>query len=182
MTADLVACAKCRTIHHRSCWDYVGRCSTYACGCTRSATVGPEGAPEEVVEIRGGPGGTIPNSILRHWMREVAAERGWGELRSLERKHRHLEVDFMVGRLRCAFSGRKQGSRLEFRIRVGLPAAEDRAGLEAVLAMHRNSSLRRSIEDGRLELRPATSIAGPARLKSFVADALEVVGDLARRP
>jgi xanthosine utilization system XapX-like protein len=182
MTADLVACAKCGTLHHRSCWDYVGRCSTYACGCTRSATVGSEGAPEEVVEIRGGPGGTIPNSFLRQWMKEVAAERGWGEIRSLEKKHRHLELDFTVGRLRCALVGRKQGNHLEFRMRVALPSAEDRVGAEAVLALHRNPSLRRSMEDGRLELRPATTIGGPRRLRSFVADALEVVGDLARRP
>ena len=32
MKASLVRCATCRTPHHRECWDYVGSCSTYACG------------------------------------------------------------------------------------------------------------------------------------------------------
>lgn len=27
-----VECERCQTPHHRDCWDYVGRCSTFACG------------------------------------------------------------------------------------------------------------------------------------------------------
>lgn len=26
-----VSCRRCATLHHRSCWEYVGRCSVYAC-------------------------------------------------------------------------------------------------------------------------------------------------------
>jgi ribosomal protein L40E len=29
--SDLVRCRKCRSPHHRDCWDYNGRCSTYGC-------------------------------------------------------------------------------------------------------------------------------------------------------
>lgn len=29
---DVVYCRQCQTPHHRDCWKYVGRCSTYACG------------------------------------------------------------------------------------------------------------------------------------------------------
>lgn len=29
---DAVRCASCATPHHRDCWVYLGRCSTYACG------------------------------------------------------------------------------------------------------------------------------------------------------
>jgi hypothetical protein len=32
----LVRCAKCSTPHHKDCWDFNGRCSTFACGETRS--------------------------------------------------------------------------------------------------------------------------------------------------
>jgi hypothetical protein len=32
LTGDLVYCASCETPHHRDCWHYFGRCSTYACG------------------------------------------------------------------------------------------------------------------------------------------------------
>ncbi len=32
MRSNLVACSRCRTPHHEECWEYVGRCSTYACG------------------------------------------------------------------------------------------------------------------------------------------------------
>jgi hypothetical protein len=29
----VVLCASCRTPHHRDCWEYVGACSIYGCGC-----------------------------------------------------------------------------------------------------------------------------------------------------
>lgn len=32
----VVECWKCRTPHHRECWEYAGRCSTFACGEVRS--------------------------------------------------------------------------------------------------------------------------------------------------
>lgn len=31
----LVRCAKCATPHHRDCWEFNGRCSTFACGESR---------------------------------------------------------------------------------------------------------------------------------------------------
>jgi hypothetical protein len=32
MASGVVRCSSCRTPHHRECWDYIGTCSTYACG------------------------------------------------------------------------------------------------------------------------------------------------------
>jgi hypothetical protein len=32
----VVRCARCSTPHHQDCWDFNGRCSTFACGETRS--------------------------------------------------------------------------------------------------------------------------------------------------
>ena len=29
---DRIECRRCDTAHHKDCWDYNGRCSTYACG------------------------------------------------------------------------------------------------------------------------------------------------------
>lgn len=29
---DVVTCSRCKTPHHRDCWDYGGGCSTYGCG------------------------------------------------------------------------------------------------------------------------------------------------------
>lgn len=29
---DLVFCSRCKTPHHRECWNYNGKCATYACG------------------------------------------------------------------------------------------------------------------------------------------------------
>jgi hypothetical protein len=29
---DLVFCCRCKTPHHRECWQYNGKCATYACG------------------------------------------------------------------------------------------------------------------------------------------------------
>jgi hypothetical protein len=37
LEGTLVSCSRCATPHHRDCWDYVGRCSTYGCGGTRGA-------------------------------------------------------------------------------------------------------------------------------------------------
>ena len=36
MNAGTVRCDLCRTPHHRECWQYMGRCTTYACKGTRS--------------------------------------------------------------------------------------------------------------------------------------------------
>ena len=30
---SVVICTSCRTPHHRDCWEYVGACSIYGCGC-----------------------------------------------------------------------------------------------------------------------------------------------------
>lgn len=32
LAEETVRCAKCRTPHHRDCWEYLGACATYACG------------------------------------------------------------------------------------------------------------------------------------------------------
>jgi hypothetical protein len=37
MKTGTVRCETCRTPHHRECWKYLGRCSTYACKGTRAA-------------------------------------------------------------------------------------------------------------------------------------------------
>lgn len=31
LAAEVVRCRSCRTPHHRDCWEYVGRCSVFAC-------------------------------------------------------------------------------------------------------------------------------------------------------
>lgn len=38
LSEETVRCAKCRTPHHKDCWEYLGGCATYACG-------GREGRP-----------------------------------------------------------------------------------------------------------------------------------------
>ena len=40
-------CPRCETPHHADCWEYTGKCSTYACGETAGA------APVAVVEVDG---------------------------------------------------------------------------------------------------------------------------------
>lgn len=35
---DKIECRRCDTPHHKDCWDYAGKCSTYACGETRYRT------------------------------------------------------------------------------------------------------------------------------------------------
>jgi hypothetical protein len=34
LTRDIVYCSSCKTPHHKECWNYIGRCSTYACNET----------------------------------------------------------------------------------------------------------------------------------------------------
>ena len=36
----VVVCSSCRTPHHRDCWEYVGACSIYGCGCKLAEPVG----------------------------------------------------------------------------------------------------------------------------------------------
>jgi hypothetical protein len=35
LTEDVVLCVRCRTPHHRECWEWTGECSTFACHETR---------------------------------------------------------------------------------------------------------------------------------------------------
>jgi hypothetical protein len=35
ITSDVVYCRRCKTPHHRDCWEYYGACSTYGCGGKR---------------------------------------------------------------------------------------------------------------------------------------------------
>lgn len=42
MSQDLVRCRRCRTPHHRECWSYVGRCTTF--GCLETQAEGPRAA------------------------------------------------------------------------------------------------------------------------------------------
>ncbi len=32
---SLVECKKCQTIYHDDCWEYLGKCSIFGCGCTK---------------------------------------------------------------------------------------------------------------------------------------------------
>jgi hypothetical protein len=47
----LVFCRRCKTPHHRECWQYVGRCSVFACGETEFQT--PQVAPRLPAEDDG---------------------------------------------------------------------------------------------------------------------------------
>ncbi len=44
ITSDAVLCRSCRTPHHRDCWAYCGKCSTYGCGETRFVDLSAEEA------------------------------------------------------------------------------------------------------------------------------------------
>lgn len=39
LSGSLVACASCKTLHHRDCWSYFGSCATYGCGSKKARTV-----------------------------------------------------------------------------------------------------------------------------------------------
>jgi hypothetical protein len=180
MTGDVVACQRCRTPHHRTCWEYNRRCSTYGCGGTRSAPVGPpRPSQEEILDIRGGGLGQLKRRFLRDWMVEVAEEQGLGNVRSREKKHRHCEASFQVDRLSCDFVGRKQGDRFEFVILAILPTFEARSAAESVSIP---ASLRRQVvSGGRLELRPASPIDRLALLRTFVTESVAILWEIARR-
>lgn len=38
IVVDMVFCSRCKTPHHRECWEYVGACSVYGCQETRYVT------------------------------------------------------------------------------------------------------------------------------------------------
>jgi hypothetical protein len=74
----VVACASCRTPHHRECWEYAGQCSTFACAEDRYVSNGvtvirrqtPEEGPREEVERDRRPTG---ESLAR--VEEILARR-----------------------------------------------------------------------------------------------------------
>ncbi len=164
----LVACERCGTLHHRACWDYVKRCSTYACGGTRAVPLGPRSAPPaEVVEIRESRG-RLRKKQLREWMRAVAEEHGWRRIRSRDRKGRRYEVTFQVGRMVCTLKGRKSGDRFEFAVHAVLPTAAHVASAAGVSLPPRYSWIDRQVEPDEATLRPRTAIDGLPLLRGFV--------------
>ena len=64
MSARVVHCARCRTPHHRECWDWTGVCSTFACLATRYLGHRAE-APPEPVEAPARPVPQRPRPVRR---------------------------------------------------------------------------------------------------------------------
>lgn len=48
---EWVVCSKCKTPHHKDCWEYCG-CAVYGCSCQRQDQWQPK-PNEEIVEIKG---------------------------------------------------------------------------------------------------------------------------------
>ncbi len=176
MREDLVACARCRTPHHRSCWNYVGRCSTYACGSTRSQDLREGPRAEEVLVIGPPEGGRPGRKALREWMRALAARRGWGAVRSVARKGRHCQVDFGHRGLRCRLDGWSSADGLDFELTVELDTPEARARAEAAPG---GAGVRRTLRADRLALEPEGAISSPEQLGRFADACLEVADAVA---
>ncbi len=56
LTIDLVYCRRCKTPHHRECWDYSGGCSTY--GCRETQFLVPQPLPP--TDAGGGEPSEVP--------------------------------------------------------------------------------------------------------------------------
>lgn len=71
--APRVDCAACSTPMHEACWSYNGRCATFACGCTQTASQAP--APDQPLvydltegrtrEVDAAPAG---RAVALYWM------------------------------------------------------------------------------------------------------------------
>jgi hypothetical protein len=182
LAGDLVACARCRTLHHRGCWDYVRRCSTYACGSVqmRSAVRAPEDGVVVFSEPEGGAGRRRSGrKAVREWLRAVAEEHRWGSVRSRERRHRHCEVTFAVGRLVCVLEGRKSGDEIKFLLRATLPSEELRERARAARIPSRYEWIHRRVSSQELRLEPLTRIDGLPLLRGFVRGCLQHLEEIA---
>ena len=92
-----VYCANCATAHHRDCWNYLGHCSTFACGSTRKSSKAPKvGGKVRPIEINDAGIGWVgskrvslptplrPHTILTHVD---------GTYTDTERRHARLDLD-----------------------------------------------------------------------------------------
>jgi hypothetical protein len=56
VTSDMVLCRRCKTPHHRDCWQYYGACSTYGCRETRWVAPKPKGGTKRPRKTASGSG------------------------------------------------------------------------------------------------------------------------------
>jgi hypothetical protein len=45
------SCEKCETQYHKDCWDYMGACSIYGCGCKKATILHHDRIPEQLQTV-----------------------------------------------------------------------------------------------------------------------------------
>lgn len=169
MTTDVVQCRKCKTPHHRTCWEYMGKCSTYACPGRASETL-VAGAEEEIVFI--GEAREEKNRV-RAWMEQLADNRLMPMQRSCPKRGRYL-LKFDRNGIAYKLEGRK-GAR-GWKVWFHAHTKEPNAGA-ATVAM----GIRRvDQEDGSMRLEPEREIDSYERLRGFFDACLATVDRLSR--
>jgi len=115
MSGDVVSCAQCRTPHHRDCWDYNRKCSTFACGSKRFVK-GVRPRVEEVVEIRGPDRGN--GAGLGKALAALARELGGQMLRHPSRKHRRMRFKRLGGQCTLEAWRTRKGFMVELEVEM----------------------------------------------------------------
>ncbi|MBI3073651.1 MAG: hypothetical protein HYY84_16185 [Deltaproteobacteria bacterium] len=65
LAAGVIACATCETLHHLSCWEFVGHCSVYGCDEFRGVTLASRTASPSATPSRPNGGALVPVAAPR---------------------------------------------------------------------------------------------------------------------
>lgn len=170
MTSDLVQCRKCRTPHHRSCWSYLGKCSTFACVSKHADPLVAAPRQEEIVILDEEP--RQGKNRVRVWMEQLADRYRDGPVqRECPKRGRYL-LRLERSGIHCVLEGKKSsgGWRVWFHARL-TPEQQDR-----VRSTPAEGLLRRAWrKSGELTLEPAVPPERFEQLQGFFEACLRVV-------
>lgn len=191
MVQNVVRCRRCRTPHHRECWKYIGRCTTFGCGEKRAV----EGLPPARKVKRAEPTRIEDWTWLEDRLLPRPVPRN--ELTDLEQTVLRLASNYSATNVDADGSDNTLG--MTFTVegqRYGLSLSLETGGREAQILTRldpaptpqrigevRTDRLRSRLravvlEDGTLRIRPRGFRWTGEALELFVREGLELVGRL----
>lgn len=168
MKTDVVTCRKCRTPHHRSCWNYMGKCTTYGCKEKNATQIRDRGAGEdEIVFIDERP--QQDKNSVRVWMDQIADRYRGSPVQRETPKRGRYNLRFERAGIRCSLEGRRGSHAWRIRFRAKL-TPEQMARVPADTRVTREEN-----EHGVLTLRSVDDLNRFEQLEGFFDACLRMV-------
>lgn len=172
MKADIVACAKCRTPHHRACWKYNGKCTTFGCTTESYTDLREPEKKDEILVIEDTRRKADKNAV-RQWIEEIADSYRDGPVQRETPKRGRLVLKLRRAGVKCTLEGKRtsRGWKIRFRARL----TEKQVRKLRTFPGGDHPFLQSLEEDGSLALSPAETPDRKDRLQAFFDACLSVI-------